>query len=317
MTVRRALLVGIDDYPFGPLSGCVNDARAMQDVLERNEDGSPNFACQVLASDQEQITRPRLLERITALFATEADVALLYFSGHGTENNLDGFLVTPDAARYEEGVSLTQILTLANQSQALEVVIIIDCCNSGHLGNVPATGSNLANIKMGRSILTASRATESAMESNGSGVFTRLVAEALRGGAADTIGNVSVAAIYAYVDESLGPWEQRPLFKAHVSTLIPLRTAAPAVELDILRMFPKWFPNADSELQLDPSFEPTEKPQHDENEALFAKLQKCRAAKLVEPVGEAHLYFAALHSKACRLTALGRHYWNQANSGRI
>jgi len=52
MTVRRALLVGIDDYPFGPLSGCVNDAHAMQEVLERNEDGSPNFACQVLTSDQ-------------------------------------------------------------------------------------------------------------------------------------------------------------------------------------------------------------------------------------------------------------------------
>jgi len=31
---------------------------------------------------------------------------------------------------------------------------------------------------------------------------------------------------------------------------------------------------------------------------------------LVEPVGAEHMYFAAIESKSCALTAVGRHYWN-------
>ena len=38
--MKRALLVGIDDYVHHPLTGCVADAEAMAAVLERNEDGS-------------------------------------------------------------------------------------------------------------------------------------------------------------------------------------------------------------------------------------------------------------------------------------
>ena len=31
--MRRALLVGIDDYELGRLTGCVNDAKSMRDLL--------------------------------------------------------------------------------------------------------------------------------------------------------------------------------------------------------------------------------------------------------------------------------------------
>ena len=39
--------------------------------------------------------------------------------------------------------------------------------------------------------------------------------------------------------------------------------------------------------------------------------------KLVEPVGEEDMYFAAVNGTACRLTALGRFYWSLANDRRI
>lgn len=68
---------------------------------------------------------------------------------------------------------------------------------------------------------------------------------------------------------------------------------------------------------LDPSYEPSELPSHPEHETIFAQLQKCRAVKIVEPVEEDHLYHAAIRSKSCRLTALGRHYWRQAREGHI
>ena len=41
---RKALVVGIDDYPGDySLNGCVNDAKEIKNLLETNEDGSPNF----------------------------------------------------------------------------------------------------------------------------------------------------------------------------------------------------------------------------------------------------------------------------------
>lgn len=41
--MRKALIVGIDDYPNCPLHGCCNDAESMQELLTSNESGDPNF----------------------------------------------------------------------------------------------------------------------------------------------------------------------------------------------------------------------------------------------------------------------------------
>jgi uncharacterized caspase-like protein len=314
--VRRALTVGIDDYPFGPLQGCVNDAQRMAGLLRRHDDDSPNFDVRELTDPPDELTRTALSEAIDQLFADEADVALFFFAGHGTENNLDGYLVTTDAQRYSEGVAMTELLTRANDSPAHEVVIVLDSCHSGTLGQIPAVGPNLAQLREGVSILTASRSTQAAVEINGSGLFTSLICSALEGGAADVQGNITAASLYAYVDQSLGSWEQRPLFKSHVSKLIPIRRAHPLVPVEILRRLPEWFPTAEYEFPLDPTFEPEVPPPH-ENEQIFKQLQKCNRAKLIDPIGAEHMYFAAINSTACGLTALGRHYWRLARDGRI
>lgn len=315
--MRRALLVGIDDYPAAPLAGCVADAVGLEEVLSTHEEGSPNFDCRLLTSDQAEITRGTLRESIDQLFQHEADVALLFFSGHGTENNLGGYLVTPDASRYDEGVSMSDVLGYANGSPAREVVIILDCCHSGAFGALPVISNVNANVREGVSVLTASRSNQAALEQGGRGVFTSLVCSALDGGAADVVGNVTVAATYAYVDQALGPWDQRPLFKSHVSTLTPLRRCSPLVPIEVLRRLPEWFLGPDDVFPLDPSYEPEAKPKHPENEEVLGLLQKCNRAKIVDPVDEEHMYFAAMNSKGCRLTPLGKHYWRLANEGRI
>jgi hypothetical protein len=316
---RRALVVGIDDYPGAPLAGCVNDANALATLLQTHEDGSPNFALKAMTQPSQRITRSALRSALSKLFSDsdEADVALFYFSGHGTENNLGGFLVTPDASRYDEGVSLVDVLTLANKSKARECVIILDSCHSGHLGVVPAIDNEQAHLREGVSILTASRAAQEAVESGGRGLFTELVCGALDGGAADVLGSTTVAGVYAYVDQALGPWDQRPLFKASLSKLVSLRNNRPSVPLDILRQLPAWFPTADHLFPLDPSYEPKAEPKDPGPEEIFGHLQRCRASKLVEPVGEEHMYFAAMNRTSCRLTPLGVHYWRLAQSGRI
>jgi uncharacterized caspase-like protein len=316
--MRRALLVGIDDYPSAPLAGCVNDAEAMERLLRRHDDGGVNFDTQLLTSDRERVTRGRLREGIDELFADPADVALLYFSGHGTENDLGGYLVTSDAALYDEGVSLADVLALANRATHIsEVAIIVDSCHSGWLGTIPAADNAHASLREGLSILSASRSSQPSLEQGDHGVFTELVCSALDGGAADILGNVSVAGIYAYVDQAFGAWDQRPLFKSHVSRMLSLRTAKPAIDVSVLRRLPEWFQTPDADLALSPSHEPTAKPADSEAEATFRCLQRCNRVKLVEPIDEEDMYYAAINSTGCRLTALGRFYWKLADVGRI
>jgi hypothetical protein len=42
--MKKALIVGIDNYQSSPLKGCVNDANAIAKTLETNGDDSPNFS---------------------------------------------------------------------------------------------------------------------------------------------------------------------------------------------------------------------------------------------------------------------------------
>jgi len=316
--MKRALLVGINDYPAAPLLGCVNDAEAMERLLRRHDDGRVNFDTQLLISDRETITRGRLRESLEVLFADPAEVALFYFSGHGTENDLGGYLVTSDATAYDEGVSLTDVLALANRAAHIrEVAIIIDSCHSGWLGTVPAIDNTHASLREGLSILSASRSSQASLELGESGMFTELVCSALDGGAADILGNVSVAGIYAYVDQAFGAWDQRPLFKSHVSRMLSLRTAKPAIDIVILRRLPDWFGTPDAEFPLTPRHERTAEPKDSDAEATFRCLQRCNRVKLVEPVGEEDMYYAAINGTGCRLTALGRFYWKLADTGRI
>jgi uncharacterized caspase-like protein len=316
---RRALVVGIDDYPDAPLAGCVNDANAIGKLLRTHEDGSPNFSVKAMLQPSQRVTRSGLRAALAKLFSDidEADVALFFFSGHGTENNLGGFIVTSDAQRYDEGIPLTDVLTLANKSKARECVLLLDSCHSGHLGTIPAINDEGVHLREGVSILAAARAAQAAVEVNGRGLFSELLCGALEGGAADVLGSTTVAAVYAYVDQALGPWDQRPLFRASLSKLVSLRDNRPAVPPEVLRQLPAWFPTADYVFPLDPSYEPDAEPKHAEHEQIFGHLQRCRAAKLVDPVGEEHMYYAAMRETGCQLTPLGEHYWRLAQSGRI
>jgi hypothetical protein len=316
--MRRALLVGIDDYPSAPLAGCVNDAEAMERLLRRHDDGRVNFDTQLLTSERELVTRARLREAVDELFADPAEVALLYFSGHGTENDLGGYLVTTDAGLYDEGVSLADVLALANRATHIaEVAIIVDSCHSGWLGTVPAADNAHASLREGLSILSASRSSQPSLERGEHGVFTELVCSALGGGAADILGNVSIASVYAYVDQALGAWDQRPLFKSHVSRMLSLRTTKPAIDIAVLRRLPEWFETPDADFPLSPRHEHTAKPKDEQAEAIFRCLQRCNRVKLVEPIDEEDMYYAAMNSTRCRLTALGRFYWKLADDGRI
>lgn len=315
--MRRALIVGINNYPTAPLKGCINDAIEIATVLERDADGAPNFSVRVLTDASDTITRGMLRQQIEELFAGPSDIALFYFSGHGMVNSSGGLIVTPDHSPGDEGISMDQILNWANKSRAREKVVILDCCHSGQFASPALEGGEVAKLGEGLTVLTASRGTEYAFERNGSGVFTSLIIDALQGGAADLRGYVTPGGIYSYVDSALGAWEQRPVFKTNVSRFTHLRRVIPPIAVEVVRKITDYFPVPEHEFQLDPTFEDTEADHDPVNVAVFKHLQKMFSVGLVRPVGEEFMYFAAINSKSCRLTALGYQYWRMVDEKKL
>ena len=314
--MRKALVVGINNYPKSPLTGCLNDALAVKELLAKNENGTPNFS--VLKKDNIN-TKGELRSLIEQCFDGDTDVALFYYSGHGYIDSVGGYLVTPDYKDCDWGVSLQDVLNIANHSKCKERIIILDSCFSGFMGNISTDNQNTAVIEEGVTILTASKKNETSTEVDGHGVFTSLLLEALRGGASDILGHITVSGVYAFIDKSLGPWEQRPTFKTNVTRFISLRDVTPQVDINVVRRIGEYFGTDDMHFALDPSFEPTNTPSvsHQivkpyaisDNTAKFLDLQKLEGVGLVVPVDEEHMYYAAMNSKSCKLTTIGKHYW--------
>lgn len=317
--MRKALIVGIDYYEHVPrLHGCVNDAYSVKSVLDRHADGTINFGTNLLAATDPQsiVTRKDLKDSVSELFKDDSEVTLFYFSGHGYLESTGGFLITSDCTEGDDGFSMNELLSIANHSASRSKIVIIDSCHSGQFGT-PDVRDDKAILSEGMTILTASSANQYALEQNGSGVFTALLVDALNGSAANLVGDITPGSVYAHIDQSLGPWEQRPIFKTNVKSFTTLRKVHPPITLMDLRRITELFPNPSEGFQLNPSYEPDSDHPNDEHVKKFKILQRYNRVNLVVPVGEEHMYFAAMNSRSCKLTALGVHYWNLVKKDRI
>lgn len=300
----------------------MNDAHAVKASLERHADGTVNFVTPRLLAGTgptDVIDGGDLKDAVRELFAGDAEIALFYFAGHGYIEDTGGFLCAGDCERGDDGFPLNTLMSLASGSRARNKVVILDSCHSGIAGERPLA-QGVAEIKEGMTILTASTAEQYAMEvpGGGAGVFTNLFVDALGGAAANLVGDVTPGSVYAHIDQSLGPWAQRPVFKTNVKTFVSLRKATPPIPLIDLQAIAKHFPTGGYSFRLDPAYEPerSEEQRNDKNipppdpekTAVFAVLQKYVKVNLVRPVGALHMWHAAMQSKSCELTVLGEHY---------
>lgn len=332
--MRKALVVGIDYYEhIGGLNGCVNDAHDVRAALERNADGTVNFITPRLITGTgptDIVERRALKDAVRELFADTSEIALFYFAGHGYIEDTGGFLCAGDCRDGDDGLSLTEVMTLAQASPATNKVIILDSCHGGVAGD-RANLKGFAEISSGMTILTASTADQYAMETRQGrpgGVFTHLLVDALNGAAANLVGDISPGSIYAHIDQSLGPWAgQRPVFKTNVQKFVSLRKAASPIPLADLQSLSIHFPTPQHQIQLDPSFEPERSEEQKKDQKIpppdpikttvFAVLQRYVKVGLVRPIGAPHMWHAAMQSKACELTVLGEHYRQLVEDGMI
>lgn len=142
---RRALLIGIDDYPhMTPLAGCVNDVNLMRSVLTENL-GFPEKHITMLTNDQ--ATRDGILAAFDELHEQtgEDDLVVIHYAGHGSRmtdregdepDGMDETIVTFDSGRdplpnrdiTDDEINET-VLRLSEKTPYL--TLIFDCCHSG------------------------------------------------------------------------------------------------------------------------------------------------------------------------------------------
>lgn len=324
--MRKALLIGINKYPKGnELTGCIEDIIAVKAVLEKNEDGSNNFDIETLPDIQ---TKREAMQRIRSLFEGDGEMSVLYFSGHGYVNDTDAELAFPDGVSHNDyyyGIKMSDIMGIVHRSRVRNKIIILDCCHSGALGKFHLN-HNESLIGQGVSVLCACREHEKAVECSGHGIFTLQLCNALAGGAADYCGNITIGGIYAYIDRVFGPNEQRPTFKTNVTEFAPIRKVKPKVPTNVIKLLTTYFPEPNSEFHLDPSFEFDNSPNNPraiqpyasrKNVEKFKALQQLASISFVAPTGEDHMYYAAMNSKSCHLTNIGKYYWELVKNNQI
>ncbi|MEM6764179.1 MAG: caspase family protein [Bacteroidota bacterium] len=144
-----ALFVGIDNYPpsVPSLAGCVNDMMAVKEFIERRtlSDGFELHSKTLVNHEATRINIVREFEEHLAK-AGENDVALFYYSGHGSQEHAHQVFWATEPDRLNETIVCYDSRTadgmdLADKELAtlIEVVadknphilVIMDCCNSG------------------------------------------------------------------------------------------------------------------------------------------------------------------------------------------
>jgi Caspase domain len=137
---RRALCVGVDDYPDPfKLAGCVADARAWADRLREME-----YDVDVLID--REASREGILTALRRLIASAApgDILVFQYSGHGTQvPDIDGDDVDGTNGDYDEALCPIDYMDglllldddlrmeIAALPELAELTVFLDCCHSG------------------------------------------------------------------------------------------------------------------------------------------------------------------------------------------
>jgi len=150
MRTLYALLVGIDRYPepIPRLYGCVNDIKRMQEYLQgRHDDSAFRLDLAAPLLDQ-QATRQAVIDEFQNHLgkAMKGDVALFYYSGHGSQerapeefwhlepDRLDETIVCWDSRQSGHHDLADKELAYLIEKVArngAHVVVILDSCHSG------------------------------------------------------------------------------------------------------------------------------------------------------------------------------------------
>ena len=143
-----ALLVGINQYPNGPLQKCVSDAKLMESYcLSLNDFFKEGIEIQTLLD--EQATKEAVVKQLQKIISclTDEDTFLFYFSGHGAQEQSNDRFIDEQDQKIENLVcyfnsNQTSGFLLADKELRYlfskctsnpSITVVFDCCHSGDM----------------------------------------------------------------------------------------------------------------------------------------------------------------------------------------
>lgn len=216
---RYAVLIGNSNFPIESglqdLRCPENDVDGMAEVLGDKRYGGFGELLRLKNRNTADIKREtgKVFGR-----AGKDDLVLIYYSGHGKQD-MEGqlYLATADTFALSSielmatALPFHDVRSFIRHSKTDKVILILDCCYSGAVGNAVLKGGDpevvLGNMDEGRGIyiLTASTSLQTAQEKEGDryGLLTKHILIGLQTGDADKDdhGFVSMDDLYNYVFE--------------------------------------------------------------------------------------------------------------------
>jgi len=226
---RYAVVIGVDQYAdtqITTLGGASNDAKTLANALIQYA-GFPSEQVTLLASDQpaeRQPTRGNILRRLSNMAAVVPPdgLLLLSFAGHGIERSGQAFLLPADAQVSDDvelleqtAINVSQIKDRIKKIGVTQVLLILDACRNDPVGRANADNPLTPAYTRGFNFDVRNRevqafatlyATEVGhrayeFKEKKQGYFTWILVEALRGGAANEKGEVTLANLVKYLQE--------------------------------------------------------------------------------------------------------------------
>lgn len=236
---RTALVVGINDYaqlpdheasdlPLRDLRFAENDARDFDLLLRTGRLGRWEID-RLIGPAANQFAVTSSLKRLL-LSATDSDILLVFFSGHGSTDAVeqsDVFLMLQDSFQdhAESGLTIRTLERWMKLSRARQIVFIIDACKSGYSAAGAKGGgrrSHFTNDALlteqlldspNRIFLTSSTGDQTSWEDAtlGNGIFTHFLVRALRGESPERVANgfVDLAEAFEFTLQGVREYSRR------------------------------------------------------------------------------------------------------------
>lgn len=140
-TAYRALLIGVDAYQTDPLTGCVNDAGRMANMLQAANEAGAFYQTPIIRSNLQKSEILSVFDELIEQGIDEDDVTFVYFAGHGylTDKGTPGIV-----GKDSQMVSIAELLEQLDQIQGVKVVVIDSRYADKHLDKLSKTDGTMA-----------------------------------------------------------------------------------------------------------------------------------------------------------------------------
>jgi len=267
---RLALIVGVSEYGegFEPLPGSLRDVQAMDAILKNADRGA--FQTQAL----ENCDRSTLEANIEQFFRGKSpdDVLLFYFSGHGDLGsggmlNQHLHFCTRNTTKQDKRLVESSALSASflkrqiDLSKSRQIIVILDCCYSGAIGDLLKKGDEEINYgelqAEGRVILASSSAAKVSLQAkDGLSLYTRYLIEGMEGAAYPGQGAwIAARSLHEYADrrfEIENKGYPPKIISDETGYNLPLvRSPKPDPKLEYRNVVDRIFQELDEELDLE------------------------------------------------------------------